>query len=158
MPDSRLVTSLALRPDGTAALFGASDGTLTMWNLAGDAEVGSYQGHKKGASVVGATFVNGGTHVVTAGQDGTIHSWHVGTGARVASFFVEDDLAGDLRTMDCTTDGASLQLCVGCESGLVVPMTVTVPSHGGLVRHNFVTSRMSLVDSSLQREVSNRTE
>lgn len=148
-------TALAICRDQSAALVGASNGLLTMWDLQ-TGEAGSFQGHK--GDVVGASFVNDDQHAVTVGQKGTVSVWHVETGARVTSFVVEDDLAGDVKAIGCTSTGSSLQLVVGCESGLLIPMTVTVPAHGRYEQHGVMSSQMSLVDSTLQRNRTTHSE
>jgi hypothetical protein len=82
------VRCLAASPSGQTLVAGASDGTVSVWDLRTGGCVWRAQGDDggNGGGICGVAVLSGGAHVAAAAACGSlsVHDWRVG-GARVAS-------------------------------------------------------------------------
>jgi WD40 repeat protein/transcriptional regulator with XRE-family HTH domain len=81
----RLTGAMALRPDGRLVAGGASDGSVRLWQLAGDpaAPVGILPGPRQ--VVLSLSFSPGGQVLAVSGSAGTVRLWDVADPARPRS-------------------------------------------------------------------------
>ncbi len=96
-------TVVALSPDGSTLLTGSAHGRAALWNVATGRPVGTLIGHD--GVIVGAAYDPSGSHVYTAGRDGTTRAWRVPS---VGSSITSDPvvaLSGDARVL-ATAEGA----------------------------------------------------
>lgn len=80
----RAWTSSAFGADGTLAAFGASDGTIVLWDMVADALRGSIRAHRGGVTCL--AFGQGTDGLVSGSSDGEAALWDVSTGRRKALF------------------------------------------------------------------------
>lgn len=73
------LTSLAVNPDSTIVLTGSEDGTAKVISIEGGRVVASLEGHDEGFSVEAVAFLPGLPLALTAGLDGKLVIWDLGT-------------------------------------------------------------------------------
>ena len=76
-----IVTSVSFSPDGVVAA-GLSDGTIKLWDIATQQNIGTLPGHTK--RVTSVAFSRDGTTLASGSHDETVKLWNVATGANFA--------------------------------------------------------------------------
>jgi WD40 repeat protein len=71
---------LALSPDGLRLAAGASDGRITIWDVASHQEVATLEGHQE--SVTQLAFTPDGDHLVSASKD-QLRVWRAASWAEI---------------------------------------------------------------------------
>ena len=84
--DSKWVLSVSFSPDGALLAAGDSDGTVTLWDTATQAPVGTLQGQTDHIrdDITTLSFTPDGAVLVSGAADGTVLLWDVGTGSATA--------------------------------------------------------------------------
>ena len=75
---SNQISSVALSPDGTRALAGTADRTVTIWNTSNGQLARRLAGHV--GLITAAAFYPGGSDAMTASLDGTLRVWDCSQG------------------------------------------------------------------------------
>jgi WD40 repeat protein len=73
-------SAVALSPDGRRLAAGASDGRITLWDLASHQEVATLEGHQE--SVMQLAFTPEGDHLVSASKD-QLRVWRAASRAEI---------------------------------------------------------------------------
>ncbi len=81
---ARAVNSVAISPDGQAALSGSADGLVILWDINTGAEVRRFEGHAR--SVESVAFSPDGQHILSGSADGTVRLWDVNTGMELRRY------------------------------------------------------------------------
>ena len=76
-----IVTSVSFSPDGVVAA-GLWDGTIKLWDIATQQNIGTLPGHTK--RVTSVAFSRDGTTLASGSHDETVKLWNVATGANFA--------------------------------------------------------------------------
>ena len=75
-------SGLALSPDGRRLAAGASDGRITIWDVASHLELATLEGHKE--EVTSLAFTPDGDHLVSASKD-QLRVWRAASPAEMDS-------------------------------------------------------------------------
>lgn len=79
------VGAISLSNDGRLlATAGDDDGKIILWDVATGRELRHFVGHK--SRPLSALFFNGGSELISAGEDQTVRIWNAATGAEVRRF------------------------------------------------------------------------
>ncbi|NEP53412.1 MAG: WD40 repeat domain-containing protein, partial [Moorea sp. SIO3C2] len=78
------VNAVAVTPDGTRVISGASDNTVRVWNLATGKEIQRFNGHN--LPVVAVAVTPDGKRVISAAFDNTVKVWNSATGTEILTF------------------------------------------------------------------------
>jgi WD40 repeat protein len=77
------VYSVAFSPDGKLVASGDKNGMLRVWDVTTGGLQQQWQGHS--GAVCGLAFVSGQASLISAGEDGQLKGWEVGTNRQVWS-------------------------------------------------------------------------
>jgi WD40 repeat protein len=97
------VRSVAISPDGKTIVSGSEDGTVRLWDKAGNAIGQPFQGHK--GEVRSVAFSPDGKTIVSGGQDGTIRLWDKAGNAIGQPF---QGHKGEVRSVAFSPDGKTI--------------------------------------------------
>lgn len=94
------VTALAISPDGRAALAGAADGTLVVWDVAARTERERLAGHMDRINDV--VWSRDGAQALSGDADGQVILWDLARGQELRRFIGH---SGVVRSVDLSPDG-----------------------------------------------------
>ena len=94
------VWSVAVTTDGRRVVSGESDGSIRVWDMESEEELGSLQGHRNGVLSVAVTA--DGRRIVSGGDDKTVRVWDLESGKEVRSLTGHDD---GVKSVAVTPDG-----------------------------------------------------
>jgi WD40 repeat protein len=102
-PQTRLIDSLAVSPEGKVAACGSFRGEVRLWDVASGAELGNLKAHK--GVVFALAFSPDGRTLASGGGDRKLRLWDVATRAEVAAL---DGHVDAISSLAYTPDGKLL--------------------------------------------------
>jgi WD40 repeat protein/V8-like Glu-specific endopeptidase len=108
------VNTLAFSPDGKTLASGSDDGTVRLWDVSGQRQVGVLTGH---TGVIAVAFNRDGKTLASGSDDGTVRLWDVPGQRQVGGLVVGH--TGDVFTMAFSRDGKTLASGSGTSSDTV---------------------------------------
>lgn len=106
-----LLEKAVLVPGKPLVISGASDGSLSVWDLAGMERVHELEGHL--GSVTEIVVTPDGARAVSTAEDGGVRIWDIGTGSCRAAYYA------DVAVNGCGLDPSGRMLAAGDELGRI---------------------------------------
>ncbi|MEZ4866972.1 MAG: caspase family protein [Caldilineaceae bacterium] len=86
------IGSIAIAPDGVTVASGAWDGSIRLWDLQVNAEIGSLVGHR--APVISLAFSQDSRSLLSGSRDSTVRLWDIRGPAQLRHYLIERRLPG----------------------------------------------------------------